>query len=209
MKLNKNLFSISLFLIILAIGGYFVFSNRSESPSPEKKEGSQETEQKSLQWNDLLPEIKQVLKESIKDLPIEEAYPVKIHSVADITEDGTEEALIYLGTGGAYTDYLVLMEIENEKPVLAKIKSKNGEISFMTFLSGASVRHATDVKMEPQMRALYSSYLTLDEFGKIEECLIEIYKWNAEEKTYDFDENLSSFMQEKSCKSLENMEPKM
>jgi 5,10-methylenetetrahydrofolate reductase len=66
----------------------------------------------------MIPAIRDVLKNDPGSQgSVEEHYAVGIRKVADITGDGLTEALVYLGTGGASTDALTLMRIENDKPV--------------------------------------------------------------------------------------------
>lgn len=57
----------------------------------------------------MIPAIHELLKSRPGNH--EERYPISIRKTADVTGDGVPEALVYLGEGGAYTDYLAVLRV--------------------------------------------------------------------------------------------------
>jgi len=115
---------------------------------------------KPVNWESLIPAIRTVIGSTSLGVYVEESRPLSIVQKNDITGDGIPEALVDLGSGGAYTSYLTLMRIENNKPVIAQFKQKDGKISPLMFLYGASVMHSEYVEMLPEKNAIYAFHLS-------------------------------------------------
>src|SRR5882724_10007148 len=94
---------------------------------------------KPVDWQAMIPSIRSVLKIDPDFRDMEQRYSIAMRRTADITGDGVPEALVYLGTGGASTDENTVMRIENGEPVVARFRRRDGKISSMVFLQGASV----------------------------------------------------------------------
>ena len=110
-------------------------------------------------WNAMILTIREVLKSDPEFRGVEEQRPIVIgrrSDVVDLTGDGSSEALIYLGFGGASTDAITLMRIEGRKPVLARFKGKDGKVSSTEFLRGSSVMHSDGITMVPQEHAVFT-----------------------------------------------------
>ncbi|HEX3354178.1 MAG TPA: hypothetical protein VHS34_15265 [Terriglobales bacterium] len=148
----------------------------------------------------LIADIRIALKQAFPGEGVEEHYKIRITETADITGDGVPEALVYLGTGGAYTDELTLMRVKNGKPVVARFKQKKGGVSPLIFLSGSSVRHQESVKMLPDRRAIYSMSSETDDSGRKAKCGVVAYEWTAETQTFDWNRSLSGQLTESNCR---------
>jgi hypothetical protein len=151
--------------------------------------GLSQTTAKPVDWKGMIPAIRSALKAKFPDQGVEEHYSIGIlrpAEIADVTGDGVSEALVWLGTGGATTSEMAVMRIENDKPVVALFKARDGKISPMTFLRGAGVLHGDNVQMLPEKRAIYSSHYSYDGSGKLDECTGEAYTWNFHDKMFVF-----------------------
>jgi hypothetical protein len=144
-----------------------------------------------VNWQSLMSDIRLVLGPKFLGVRVEENHPLSIFQTNDITGDGVPEALVSLGTGGAYADMLVLMRIENNKPVVAQFKQKDGKIASLIFLAGASARHNNVAMLLPSKNAIYSGSWDTDDFGKVNNCNIDAYQWNPQTKTFDYNANLN------------------
>ena len=130
---------------------------------------------KPVDWQAMIPIIRSVLKnEAIRNPEfrgIEQPYySIGIRRTADITGEGVTEALVYLGTGGASTDAMTVMRIENGEPVVARFRGRDGKVSSMVFLEGASVMHTDGVELLPEQHAVYSLHYNYGSNGKRREC---------------------------------------
>lgn len=114
----------------------------------------------------------------------------------DITGNGISEALLDLGTIGIYTSYLILMRLENDKPVVAQFKQKDGEISHLIFLLGALVMNGETVVMLPDKNVIYAGHWSRSIsgalYGSLTNCSVEAYQWNSQAKIFDFSPTLSN-----------------
>jgi hypothetical protein len=163
---------------------------------------------KPVDWKAMIPAVRLALETQFPDERVEEHYPVAIAraaDIADITGDGVSEALVYLGTGGASTDQMALMRIENNKPVVARFRGRDGKVSSTVFLRGASVRHGDGIDMLPNEHAVYSSHYATDDDGKLDKCSGEAYQWNRHTKTFDYSPRLSKKLAQSSCSETGKM----
>jgi hypothetical protein len=108
---------------------------------------------------------------------------------------------VYLGTGGASTDEVVLMRMENGSPVVVKFREKNGAIQTHTFLRGASVTHSDDFELLSEKHAVYSMSSMTDGEGRLAKCSVTAYRWNASTKTLNWNEALSAQVKQKASEN--------
>ena len=156
---------------------------------------------KAVDWESLIPAIEPVLQKSLSgSANVGERYPISIRAKADLTGDGTEEALVYLGDGGSSTDFLTLMRIEGGKPVLARYKGKDGKPCCELIVEGSSVRHSAGVKLLPGVHTIYFGSSTTDDSLRIDTCAVSAYRWNARTKTFDFNKLLSKKVKKDYCR---------
>ncbi len=160
---------------------------------------------KYINWQELIPEIRNILGSQFQDVIVEEIYNLSIYKSADITGDGVPEALINLGSGGAYVNFLTLMRLEDEseklaKPILAEFKKKDGEIGPRLFLIGASLNHELVTEMIPEKKLIYTLQRAYDEKREITECIVEAYIWNQENKIFEYSEKEKEVIENELCK---------
>lgn len=182
--MKKNLLIILVLIIAVAIVIFIYYKKANTLPASEKPA------LQTINWEEQMPAIKEALK---KEFPNEAGgnREVGIYKEGDVTGDGVPEALIYTGSGGVYTDKLVLVMIENGKPVLVKFKTKDGQVSILTFLSGSSVRHGETADIAPADSIVYSVSWSMDEVGNLETCDAQVYLWNKESRVFEYDQILT------------------
>lgn len=168
--------------------------------------------QPTVDWQAMIPAIREVLKsESGRNFEfrgIEEDYPIRIEKTADLTGQGALEALVYLGTGGASTDEMTLMRIEHDKPVLGLFRDRDGKVSPMVFLEGASVMHTNLVDLLPRKHSIYAIYYNYSSTnGKLDQCGGEAYTWNSHAKTFDYNLRLTNKITRTSCRQVPKTPP--
>lgn len=200
---QRNSVNLIIVLVVIVLGSlaYFVYTVRPEENVLEKLYGDKvngNNVSNEENWEKLIPEIAEEAKSRFSDLKIEESF-VNIYKKADLNKNGKDEALVTLGPAGAYTSYISLMEIENDKPNFIRFKQKNGEISPILFLTGASVKNELDAIMAPEKNAVYGSSYSVNDFQKVENCEVDAYKWSDKSKIFEFDENLSKEFKESYC----------
>lgn len=191
--------------VFLGAAGFLIFSKKIGN---QKKEAVKENiflENKTVkktEWEDFIPEIRDEIKKDFKDQQFEDKNSLSIYEKNDITGDGIPEALVSLGSGGAYTGELVLARFENEKPVLSLFKQKNGKVSYIIFIDGASASNGEIVKMLPDKNAIYSGRYGINSAGKLEICGVDAYRWNRDTKIFEYNKTLSGEIQADFCAGL-------
>jgi hypothetical protein len=181
---RKNEFHKSQSLLALFIVPILVFSSRGQTapqPNPEDMK---------RYWQPLVPSIPLVLKQAFPNERIEDNHPVRLVETADITGDGIPEAVVDLGEGGAYTDYVTVMRIEEGKAIVALFKEADGKVSGY-FFQGASVRHGESVRMLPDKKAVYSMSTSTDDYGREDTCGVGAYQWDARRRVFVWNKLLS------------------
>jgi hypothetical protein len=196
--MKRNLLIIFVLIVVIA-AALFLFYSRTNALLTEKRPVLQ-----TINWPDYIPVIKEAIKSAFPNNTIEGTRLVEVYKEGDLTGDGIPEALIYTGSGGAYTDELVLVMIENGKPVLPKFKTQDGQVSVLTFLSGSSVRHGEIVDMVSEDNIIYSVSWSMDETGKLETCDPEVYLWNKNTELFEYDQILSDGSKSTLCVPLQN-----
>jgi len=154
-----------------------------------------------VDWKSILPEVQSVAKKEFRDAG--GYYPVSISRVADVTGDGTSEALIDFGCCGAYAHAMTVMRIEDGKPVVALFRGRDGKIASTEFLEGASAMHGAAVELHTTEHAVFSGYWDLNSEGtKIARCRGQAYQWNAAAKRFDYNGPLSDRLTKDFCRKV-------
>jgi len=188
MRIQKSQSLLALFIVPI-----LVFSSLGQTaPQPN-------LEDMKRYWQALVPSIPSVLKQAFPNERIEENYQVRIVETADITGDDIPEALVYLGEGGAYTDYVTVMRIEEGKAVVALFKEDHGKVSTRIFLQGASVRRGESVHMLPDKKAVYSMSASTDDYGREDTCGVGAYQWDAQRRIFVWNKLLSKQITKIEC----------
>jgi hypothetical protein len=79
-----------------------------------------------VQWKTLTLAIQVVLTRSGFDCP-GDRMQIEIVDASDVTSHGLSYALIDFCPGGAYTDWIVAMQLHGGKPVPVRFRRANGE----------------------------------------------------------------------------------
>ena len=132
----------------------------------------------------MLPAIKSELTRSGYVCQSGEAWEPHIFD-ASVTPQ-LSYALVDACNSGAYTDELVVMRMEHGQPVRARFR-KDEKITSVEFVQGASMMHSVDVQLKPEQAAIFSSFFNLDGAGKLRDCGMTAYVWNANAQTFDAD----------------------
>ena len=155
----------------------------------------------AVDWKSILPEVQTIAKREFADAGAH--YPVSISRVADVTGDGTSEALIDFGCCGAYAHAMTVMRIEEGKPVVALFRGRDGKIASTEFLEGASVMHGAAVELDTTEHAVFSVYWDMNSDGiKLARCGGEAYQWNAAAKRFDYNRRLSDRLTKDFCRKI-------
>jgi len=147
-------------------------------------------------WKALAPAIDAVLAEDseFKACPKDSRW-VEIVQTADVTGDGVDEALVQFCHIGAYTSTAALMRLEQGKPVVVRVRRKDG--SPVEFLQGASVQHGADAKLLPERNAVYQMHWNGNESGT--DCGVEAFVWVAKSETFELRRALSKDIAKNQC----------
>ena len=157
-----------------------------------------------VQWISLIPAIQSVLTHSGSICP-GDRMNVGIVDAADLKDDGLSYALVDVCPGGAYTDWIVAMQLEEGKPVAARFRNANGEVLDLGFAQGASVMHSVDVKLVPEKKAIYDIFSDNDGAAHLIKCGVKAYVWNANAKTFDLNAQLSKQATRSYCHSSQDL----
>lgn len=166
----------------------------------EKAKGQVLYRQRAVDWERLIPDIKVVLQQTFPERIFQDE--IRIYTKGDITADGIPEALVSVGCG-ATTCELVLMRIENNKPVVARFKQKSGEISYLVFSEGAggAGRYGSGTKLIESKNAIYfTHYSAYNEAS--DSCGAEAYQWNSQTKIFEFNVSLSNEVGQAYCSKV-------
>ncbi len=152
-------------------------------------------------WGNLLPKVEAELARHQMVCDSARNLKVRVAAVADLTGDGVPEAVINWCNGGAYTDWLILMRLENGRPVLARSR-ENGKYSSIGIAYGTSAMHSAGYEFHPEQHAIYT--FELDIGGWTEPSVarepsvakeitahVKVYVWNPKTKTFDWNRKLS------------------
>jgi len=157
---------------------------------------------KVIDWGSLLPSMRTVLKQAFPNERIEESRSISIYKKVDVTGDGVPEVLVNLGTGGATTDLVTSMRIENGEPIAPLFKQKDGKISTLIFTTGAggSGRYGSTAEMLGNKNAIYSA--SYSKYGESADyCRVEAYQWNSQTKVFEYNAGLSNEVQQEYCRT--------
>ena len=124
-------------------------------------------------WQALVPVIDTVLAKH--NLKCHGEWETSIVDAIDISSDDTSIALVDWCNGGAYTDWIIAMNLEGDRPVLSRFRNANHQIEHVEFASGSSVMHSIGVE------------------------LVKAYVWNKKTRTFRLDIALSKHATQSRC----------
>jgi hypothetical protein len=154
--------------------------------------------QQTVDWKSLVPALREVLKGEFQS----EMAALYVRSQADITGDGIPEALVDFGSGGAYTDYLTVVRLQNGRPVAAIFKHPDGKTRSSMFAEGSSVKNGVTVKLRPESNAVFACEYSMKDNGHLAKCSGEAYQWNRQTATFEYDKRLSNQIGKDFCGEL-------
>jgi hypothetical protein len=153
------------------------------------------------QWKARLPSVQKTLEESDEE-NCRGAPPAGIVDAFGTSGDAVSVALVAFCTGGAYTDSITAMRMDQGKPVLARFRDARGKNVEIEFLDGASAMHTVGVKLVAEKKGIYSYFADNDSEGKPAQCGVKAYVWNGRSRTFDLDPRLSKTASAEYCRSL-------
>jgi hypothetical protein len=154
-----------------------------------------------VHWKALIPTIHDVLIQSGITCP-GNRMNVGIVDAAELIPNGPSYALVDFCPGGAYTDGIIAMQIDQGKPVPARFRNANGEALDVEFARGASVMHTVEVKLMPEKQAIFDIFSDIDEKGKPAKCGVNAYVWSANARVFVLDAQLTSHASHNYCQGL-------
>ena len=155
--------------------------------------------QQSVDWKSLVPALREVLRGG--EFPSEVAA-LHVRRQADITGDGIPEALVDFGSGGAYTNYLTVVRLQNGRPVSAVFKRPDGKTGSMLFADGSSVKNGVTVELRPESNAVFACEYSMKDDGRLAKCNGAAYQWNRQTSTFEYDKRLSGPLGKNFCRVL-------
>jgi len=222
---QKEYINIILIVLVIILAGIIGYLTLIKEPTPPTNIPVQETpltinqtpltnipvqetplRSEPVNWEGLIPAIRTSLGPIDLGVRIEASRSLRISEKKDITGDNITEALVDLGSDGAYTSLLTLMRIENDKPVVAQFKMRDGRISPLTHASGASIMNSASVVMLPDKNAIYTGSWSRGPLGDLANCSVEAYRWNPQTKNFDFNLNLSNEIRSGFCQAVQEIE---
>jgi hypothetical protein len=190
--MNRNLVVAALVLVV--VSGWLVGARAQEGP-PLKSEPTSHAAA-IAKWQALVPAINKVLEEH--NLKCHDEWVPRIVDAADFSSaDDVSVALVDYCNGGAYTIWIVAMNLEDGRPVLSRFRNANGQDERVDFASGSSVMHSVRVELVPGKNAIYDFHWDHDETGR--DCGIKAYVWNTKTKTFRFETELSKHATQSRC----------
>ena len=209
-----NIILIVLVVILAGVVGYLTLIKKPTSPvttnqTPPANTPTQQTPPitspeptpKPVNWESLIPDIKITLQQAFPERIFRDE-DIEILTKGDITGDGIPEALVQIYCG-ATTCELVLMRIENNKPVVSRFKQKDGEISYLAFSEGAggAGRYGSGTKLIEDKNTIYfTHHFAYNESS--DSCGAEAYQWNSQTKIFEFNVSLSNETGQNYCSKI-------
>ncbi len=140
----------------------------------------------------LLPSIQTLLKSEISS-EVGSERNISPEKETDITGDGKPELLVDMGYGGAASDMVSIVKIDNNVASVAKIKDSSGKVSNFSFLSGAGGggRYGSGVEMQSSTNSIKTTeYFVYGEAG--DNCEANVFSWNTATKIFEYNKTLST-----------------
>ncbi len=192
--------------VIIAFALFAISDIGNKKPAPAAGTNGNSTSTSataaSFNWEENIKVIEKTIGPEFMETKTRQTGSMSIHKTAEITGDKTDEALIALGSSGAYAEYFTLMRVnyanrdgtllKTSKPVLAQFKQRDGTVGPLMFAEGSSVSHGETVELVPTTNAVYSGGWSLDPVNPdAVECTLDVYVWNEKTSMFEFNKGLS------------------
>jgi len=144
-------------------------------------------------WRAMIPAIENVLNEHNLhcDYPGGPWKPSIVDAADFSSTDHVSVALVDWCNGGAYSDAILTVNLQDGKPVLSRFLNANNQEQRVEFLSGSSVMHSVGVKLVPEKNALFDSHCDYAESEDVFHCKVTAYVWNPTARAFKLDTKLS------------------
>ncbi len=144
-------------------------------------------------WHAMIPVIEKVLKEHNLhcDYPGVPWAPSIVDAADFSSTDHMSTALVDWCNGGAYSDAILAVNLQDGKPVLSRFLNANNQEQRVEFLSGSSVMHSLGVKLVPGKNALFDSHCDYANSDGVFHCKVTAYVWNPAARAFKRDMKLS------------------
>ncbi len=202
--------------VIIAFLLFGISDIGNKKPNPAKIPGNPATAtagSKSFNWQENIKVVEKTIGSEFLDMKTKQTGPISIAKTAELTGDKTDEALIALGSSGAYAEYFTLMRInyanrdgtllKNSKPVIAQFKQRDGSVGPLMFAEGSSVAHGETIELIPTTNAVYSGGWSLDPVNPdAVECNLDVYVWNEKTSLFEFNKPMSDSALSSFCSKI-------
>ena len=143
-------------------------------------------------WRVMIPAIENVFKEHNLhcDYPGGPVKPSIVDAADFSSTDQMSVALVDWCNGGAYSDAILTVNLQDGKPVLSRFLNANNQEQLVEFLSGSSVMHSVGVKLVPEKNALFDSHCDYAESEDVFHCKVTAYVWNSKAQAFKLDKKL-------------------
>ncbi len=155
------------------------------------------------EWKRIAPAVSRLAQaEDIGGIKLPGPAEPGLMESAYMTGDHVATALVDLGGRGASTDAVVVIRIEQGKPMLTRFLRRNGSVATKDlFLDGASVMHSDEVRLLAEQSAVYTLSTTLSEDGKrIKTCKVNAYRWHPTMRAFVVDHDLAGQLRQHYCR---------
>ena len=179
--------------------------NQKSEPAPAwwDAEASQQPPGKEVkQWQALGPKIEKTLQEHGIQCPGQHLQ-IQIVDVAQI-QGGPQVALVGYCPGGAYTERILAMQLEDGEPVLSKYYPNPEKPENLEFAQGASAVNTVDVRLAPEDDAIYDIQYSTDGCMRLLTCRVKAYSWAPDTRTFDVDRALTRKATQGYCRHVQN-----
>ena len=176
----------------------------TKTPTPTKT-ATPKPAPKPVNWESLIPDIKIALQQAFPGTNFQDEDIILGNNPnVDITGDGVPEALVTTICGATGYCNLVLIRMENNKPVVARFKEKNGEITYGKLVdgSGGAGRYGAETKFIESKNAVYSAHYFAYNSNYDDICEANAYQWNSQTKLFEFNISLSNEIGQDYCSKI-------
>ena len=135
MNYNQGIAPIAAIIIGLIVGAAIIVgivATQKKAPvsqepifiPTEEEEVAQSEQCTQVNWQVLLPQVQNVISAEFAQLLVGSNIPINVNKEIDLTGDGCTEAIVSAGFGGSYTSSNLIMIIENNVHVIAKLQDQ-------------------------------------------------------------------------------------